>query len=120
MWTRSVIAMHYELVEGRLVMTAAPANPHQMAGKRLERLLDEAALPEFEAMRRVSLRIGDDLLVPDVLVATAEVLSGPEQSVDPSGTVLVVEIHVERPFELDFDPGDLAGPPGQRVRRTPA
>jgi hypothetical protein len=170
--------MRHELVEGRLVVSPVPANPHQVAGKRLERLLDEGAPPELEAMREINLRIGADLLIPDVMVADVEVLTGPGQFVDPTDVVLVVEIlspgnskferawkpqryaeavipfyvevdlidgprisfqelqgkdyveiayaarggrlHVERPFELDFDPGDLAGPPGQRVRRTPA
>jgi hypothetical protein len=84
--------MRYELVEGRLVTTPGPTKPHQMAGKRLERLLDGVAPPEFEAMRTVSLRVGADLLLPDVMVAAAEVLSDPGQSVDPSDAVLVVEI----------------------------
>jgi Uma2 family endonuclease len=84
--------MRRELVEGRLVESPVPANPHQMAGKRLERLLDECAPPELEAIREVNLRLEADLFIPDVTVAAAEVLAGPGQFVEAADVVLVVEI----------------------------
>ncbi|GLY78131.1 Uma2 family endonuclease [Actinoallomurus iriomotensis] len=97
-WTiDEVVAMpengsRYELVEGRLVVSPVPAKPHQMASKRLEKFLDAAAPPELEANREVNLQVGADLLVPDVMVATAEVLGGPGQFVESADVVLVAEI----------------------------
>jgi Uma2 family endonuclease len=84
--------MRHELIEGRLVESPVPANPHQMAGKRLERLFDDAAPPELEANREVNLRIGADLLIPDVMVASAEVLGGQGRFVEPADVILVAEI----------------------------
>ncbi|MGH3376743.1 MAG: Uma2 family endonuclease [Actinoallomurus sp.] len=163
--------MRRELVEGRLVESPVPAKPHQMAGKRLEKLLDDFAPLELEAAREINLRFEADLLIPDVMVAATEVLAGPGHFVEPADVVIVVEIlspgnskferawkprryaeagipfyvevdlvdgprvtfhelrgsdyvkisyasaggrlHVERPFEVSFDPGDLVG-----VRRS--
>lgn len=139
-----------------------------MAGKRLERLLDESLPPGPEAIREVNLRFEADLLIPDVMVAGTKVPAGSGQYVEPAEVVLVAEIlstgntrferawkprryaeagipfyvdadlvdgpgvtfhelrgsdyvtfayasagcvlHVERPFEVRFDPGDLVGP----------
>lgn len=84
--------MRHELIEGRLVVSPVPANHHQRAGKRLERLFDSAASSELEAMREINLRIGSDLLIPDVMVADAEALSGAGQFVKPADVTLVAEI----------------------------
>lgn len=84
--------MRRELVEGRLVESPVPAKPHQLAGKRLESLLDRSLPPEFEAIREVNLRVGADLLIPDVLIASSDVIADPGQFVDASEAVLVVEI----------------------------
>lgn len=160
--------MRRELVEGRLVESPVPAKPHQLAAKRLERLLDRFSPPEFEAIREVNLRIEADLLIPDVMVASADVLAQPGQFVEAADVSLVVEIlspgnsafergwkprryadaaipfylevdladgpratcyelrggdhvksayaaagahlHLERPFPMSFDPGELVGP----------
>lgn len=84
--------MRRELVEGRLVESPVPAKPHQMAAKRLEKLLDRLSPPELEAIREMNLRIGADLLIPDVMVAPPDVLAEPGQFVETVDAVLVAEI----------------------------
>ncbi len=84
--------MRHEVVEGRLVVSPAPARPHQRAAKRLEWLLDDALPPRYAAMRELNLRIGADLLIPDVMVALTAVLTGPGRFVEARDVVLVVEI----------------------------
>ncbi|HEX6470412.1 MAG TPA: Uma2 family endonuclease [Streptosporangiaceae bacterium] len=91
----------YELIDGRLVATPVPPKPHQLAAKLLERLLDDAAPSKFEANRDVNLRIRDELLIPDIMVATSESIRGPEPTMDPGDVVLVVEIM--SPSNTEFD-----------------
>ena len=69
--------MRYELVEGRLVVSPVPPPPHQNAGKRLIRILEAAAPLEYEASPETNIRIDDDLLIPDVMVARSEALCVP-------------------------------------------
>jgi Uma2 family endonuclease len=93
--------MLYELIGGRLVVSPAPPNPHQLAAKRLERIFDEAAPYDLEANRDVNLRIGVEFLIPDVMIATSQALCGQEPTVDPGDVVLVAEIL--SPGNTEFD-----------------
>lgn len=82
----------YELVEGRLVVSPAPPPIHQKAGKRLISILDAAAPLEFEGSPETNIRIGPDLLIPDVMVARSialDVLGS--LYAEPKDVILVAE-----------------------------
>jgi Uma2 family endonuclease len=93
--------MRYELIDGRLVASPVPTKPHQWAAKVLERFLDDAAPHKLSANRDVNLRIRDELLIPDVIVATSDSLRGPEPTMDPADIVLVAVIL--SPGNTEFD-----------------
>ncbi|WP_285581664.1 Uma2 family endonuclease [Actinoallomurus iriomotensis] len=85
--------MRYELVEGRLVVSAVPPPPHQVAGARLTRILDAAAPGELETGLGTNLRIGADMLIPDVMLANSEALRAPAaRYLDSEDVLLVVEM----------------------------
>ena len=84
--------MRRELIEARLVVSPVPPPPHQNAGQRLIRIFDAAPL-ELEASPETNIRIGDDMLIPDVMLAKSEALSSPGSLyMDPKDVVLVAEI----------------------------
>lgn len=91
--------MRQELIEGRLVVSPVPPNPHQWAAKQLERLFDGAAPPGIAANRDVNLRLGADLLIPDVMVGSVAALSGADPCVNAADVTVVAEI---------ISPGDTA------------
>lgn len=93
--------MRFELVDERLVVSPVPPKPHQMAAKLLERILDDAAPRKLEANRDVNLRVRDELLIPDVMVATSDSLRGPEPTMNPADVVLVAEILSSGNTEFD-------------------
>lgn len=84
--------MRRELLEGRLLESPVPPKSHQMASKRLERLLDDAVPPGLEAIREVNLRIGADLFNPDVMVGDAASLAAPGPFMEAGDVTLVAEI----------------------------
>ena len=112
--------MRRELVEGRLVESPVPAKPHQMAGKRLEKLLDDFAPLELEAAREINLRFEADLLIPDVMVAATEVLAGPGHFVEPADVVIVVEILSpgNSKFERAWNRDDMPRPASPSTSRS--
>ena len=80
-----------ELVDGRFVVTPAPAAKHQRVGDRLARILDDAVAAEgMEALTAIGVRVSEHFgYIPDVVVATERVES---VSVDVANVALVVEI----------------------------
>ncbi|GAB3967254.1 hypothetical protein GCM10029978_034160 [Actinoallomurus acanthiterrae] len=85
--------MRQELIAGRRVESPNPPNPHQWAAKQLMFILDDAVPREYEAVHATDVRIGPDLLVPDVLVATSEELCAPDgRYLEPKDILLVAEI----------------------------
>jgi Uma2 family endonuclease len=80
-----------ELVDGRFVVTPAPAVKHQRAGDRLVRILDDAVAGEgMEALTAVGVRVNEHFgYIPDVVVATERIEA---VSVDVEDVALVVEI----------------------------
>ncbi|MCO6009749.1 Uma2 family endonuclease [Actinoallomurus purpureus] len=84
--------MRQELLEGRLVVSPVPPNPHQWAAKQLERLFDDVTPPGLVANRDVNLRLGADLLIPDVVVGSVAALSGARPCLDAADVTLVTEI----------------------------
>lgn len=64
-------ACRMELVDGSLLMLAAPGSHHQRAVGNLTNLLEAAAPDGWEAIFRVGLELGPaTLLCPDVIVVT--------------------------------------------------
>ncbi len=97
----------HELVDGVLIVSAAPGRVHQRAVGRMYRLLDDACPPEFEALM-APFAIGlapDTELQPDVLVArrdqyTERDLPGPPalavEVLSPSTRLIDLNIKRER------------------------
>jgi hypothetical protein len=82
----------YELVEDRLVVSRLPAPPHGIAVKRLMRILDAVAAFTWEAGPAINLRLGADLLIPDVMVAESRALCTPGRYVGPRDVLMVIEM----------------------------
>jgi Uma2 family endonuclease len=68
----------YEVLEGQLVVSAAPAAKHNVAADRIGRLID-ALLPDgVEAITAVAVRLpGDDGSIPDLIITTVNLTEGP-------------------------------------------
>jgi Uma2 family endonuclease len=85
--------MRHELIDQNLVVSMVPPPLHQNAGQRLIRILYAAAPIELEVCPETNLKIGDDLLIPDVMVARSEALNQPGSlHVTPKDVVFVAEI----------------------------
>jgi Uma2 family endonuclease len=94
----------YEIVDGTLVVSAAPGRLHQRAVGRMFRLLDDACPPEVEALVApfsVVLSV-NTVIQPDVLVAsrsrlTDKNLTGvPELAVEVlSPSTRLIDLHVK-------------------------
>jgi Uma2 family endonuclease len=95
----------YEIIDGVLIVSAAPSRRHQRAVGRLYRLLDDACPPGLEALvAPFAVGLADDTeLQPDVLVGrdgdfTAKDLPGPPvlavEVLSPSSRL--IDTHVKR------------------------
>lgn len=84
----------YELLEGTLLVNPPPAGAHQLVSLRLARLLDDAATPGLVVVEALGVRLPDNtMFIPDVLVATGDVVRADHSGIlDPSAVALVVEI----------------------------
>jgi Uma2 family endonuclease len=98
-WTeQDLLAMpddgqRYELVEGSLVVSPAPASLHQYAADQLVQLLKGAAPPHLVAVGAAGVRIpGNNFLVPDVLVANKAAVLANNTALEADLVQLVVEI----------------------------
>jgi Uma2 family endonuclease len=89
-----------ELLDGGLLMSPNPANPHQRLLTRFWRALDEAVPTELEVLHTVNIRVGPGkILIPDLAVITTP---GAELVVnDAQAVVMVVEI--TSPGNVAFD-----------------
>ena len=81
----------YELIDGVLIVSAAPGRVHQRAVLRLARLLDDACPPEFEALvAPFAIGLADDTeMQPDVLVARQDQLTDKDL---PGPPALAIEV----------------------------
>jgi Uma2 family endonuclease len=81
----------YEIIDGVLIVSAAPGRLHQRAVGRLWRRLDDAASREFEVLAApFAVVLADDTeLQPDLLVARCEQYT---DKVLPSAPMLAVEV----------------------------
>jgi Uma2 family endonuclease len=68
----------YEVLEGQLVVSAAPAAHHNVAADRLRTLIDAALPVGVEAITAVAVRLpGDDGPIPDLIVTTVNLADRP-------------------------------------------
>lgn len=58
----------YEVIDGRLYMTSPAGESHQGPALRLAATLLAAAPPGWRVLYEIGLRIGDDKLIPDLVV----------------------------------------------------
>ena len=81
----------YEIIDGVLIVSAAPGRMHQRAVFRMARLLDDACPPELEVLiAPFAVGLADDTeLQPDVLVARRADLT--ERDL-PTAPLLAVEV----------------------------
>jgi hypothetical protein len=90
--------MRQELFGGRRIESPVPPKQHQLAATRLMGLLDDVVASDLATVPATDLRIGPDLLVPDVTLALSEAVCDPDSvHLEPQDVLLVVEI---------FGPGD--------------
>ncbi|MFF4614969.1 Uma2 family endonuclease [Nonomuraea jabiensis] len=67
-----------ELIDGCFVVSPLPAFDHALAANRLVRILDDARPQDYEVVGTGNLEVGEDGLIPDVVVGRAKaILEGP-------------------------------------------
>ncbi|TDP91932.1 Uma2 family endonuclease [Labedaea rhizosphaerae] len=82
----------YELVDGALIVNPPPSPYHQAASGELFVLLRAACGPGLRALEAVGVQLGQQLLIPDLVVVRASAASLHAPVLDPADVVLVVEI----------------------------
>ncbi|MCE7078876.1 Uma2 family endonuclease [Streptomyces sp. ST2-7A] len=85
---------HTELIDGSLVFTSPQTTFHARAIRALENSLLEAAPPEWDVLREMTVRLGPrDRPEPDVLVVRTEVSEGSDITFfTPGDVLLAVEV----------------------------
>lgn len=81
-----------ELIDGSLVVQGVPAPHHATCAGRLVRVLLDAAPDDLEVAEAVGTLVGDDGLIPDVVVADAEVMTSGMQGISFPDVVAVAEV----------------------------
>lgn len=118
----------YELLDGTLMMSPAPAVNHQRASRRLANLLEAAALAagaRVEVLEAVNVLVPSGLFVPDLVVVDAEATADDPVAVDCEAVQLVVEIvsPSNRHMDRSVKPGlyaEAAIPHFWRIELAPA
>lgn len=85
----------YELIEGRLLVSPAPATPHLRAASRLHRLLLLAAPGHLIVSQNGGIVDGprkETYLIPDLMVIPDSVLDQDRPALLPAEALLVVEV----------------------------
>ena len=105
-------ARRYEVVDGHLVVTPPPSQPHQKVANRLQRQLAAAAPAEWEVYVEFALPLGSDGRVPDLSVVRRRPLAPvrPPYPQGPEDFGLVVEVTSPgtRKTDLFAKPGEYA------------
>ncbi|MEO3868028.1 Uma2 family endonuclease [Nonomuraea sp. B12E4] len=81
-----------ELIDGSFVVHGVPAPNHAICAKRLVRLLDDAMPDHLEVAEAVGVVVGEDGLIPDVVVADADAMFSGIQAVSFPEVVAVAEV----------------------------
>ncbi|WP_219462796.1 Uma2 family endonuclease [Nonomuraea rhizosphaerae] len=83
----------YELFDGSLLVSPAPAVLHQRVVGQLLYVLGSAAPPEMEPLPPVNVRVGDrDCYIPDVVVVPSAAVRSMALMVEPGQILLAVEV----------------------------
>jgi Uma2 family endonuclease len=87
----------YEIIDGSLLMSAAPATDHQVATYRLADWLRDAAPDDVEVVEAVAVDLGIfdlgiQVPVPDVVVGSGPVIWAGAKGLKPADVLLVVEV----------------------------
>jgi len=92
----------FELIDGGLHVTPAPIRLHQRVAYRLNRLLNDAAVPGLEAVETIDVQCGPDtVLEPDVIVLPSSVVEDPDRFAASRHVALVVEIESSSSRRVD-------------------
>ena len=83
--------LRYEVLNGQLIVNAAPKPRHQWVIKWLERALDDAAPDDHYVLAGIGVLIGDDEPIPDLTVARGAVPMD-DRGVPVADVALVVEV----------------------------
>jgi Uma2 family endonuclease len=82
----------YELLDGSLVVTPAPAFDHQLVVGRLFRRLAEAAELDAQVIQGVNVEVPSGLLIPDICCVSAEVARERPTLIPAAGVIAAIEV----------------------------
>lgn len=91
----------YEVIDGSLLVSAAPTPWHQLVAAELVAALRQAAPVEFAVVETVDVDFGGSVLEPDVLVVRRSAFTHEALRLEPRDVVLAVE--VESPSSRRMD-----------------
>ncbi|MFI6925664.1 Uma2 family endonuclease [Nonomuraea spiralis] len=81
-----------ELIDGSFVVSPMPGYDHAIAAKRLVRILDDACPEDCEVVETGNLQVGEDGLIPDIVVGHAEAMLAGAVKLEAIDVFCVVEI----------------------------
>lgn len=81
-----------ELIDGSYVVTGVPAPDHALCASRLVRIFDDAAPDDLEVVEAVGVEVGEDGLIPDVVIADAERFHEGTSPVKSAEVAAVIEV----------------------------
>ncbi|WP_240777375.1 Uma2 family endonuclease [Nonomuraea basaltis] len=81
-----------ELIDGSFVVSPMPAYDHALAAKRLVRILDDACPQDYEVVETGNLEVGEDGLIPDIVVGHADTMLAGVAMLTAAEAVCVVEV----------------------------
>jgi Uma2 family endonuclease len=81
-----------ELIDGSFVVSPMPAYAHALAAKRLVRVLDDACPEGYEVVETGNLQVGEDGLIPDIVVGHTEVMLSGASIITAADAVCVIEV----------------------------
>ena len=81
-----------ELIDGSFLVSPMLGYDHAIAAKRLLRILDDARPEDYEVVETGNLEVGEDGLIPDIVVGHVEAMLSGVPKLSSSDVVCVVEI----------------------------
>jgi Uma2 family endonuclease len=84
--------LRHELLDGTLLLSPPPSVPHQLAARRLVAMLAAGAPQDVEVLEAVGVTLPAGLLVPDVVVARADVVHAAARHLEAADVLAVAEI----------------------------
>lgn len=84
--------LHYEIIDGSLLVSPPPAAFHQVAALRLVDQIKEALPDDLEVLSPSGVDVAVSYLEPDIAVVRADAIDANPNRFTPSDLVLVVEV----------------------------